>query len=242
MRRSLCTVNVITWMLGCSVLGAGIWLKVVYEGYGDLLPSALSLNVLCIAVGSIIFVVSLFGCCGSWFSNRCMLVTYFALVALVLVLEITTAALLFTFREGISNNFQTQLKFGLLTINATHDEDPAMHSWSVIQRSFKCCGVTRSSDWQAGSQVKGLLPDSCCPVSAGYKDCRMERGRRWFKRGCYPVVSRWLSKKVHLVGAVALSFAFIEMMVLIAAMLLICTVRDKRRSRTYKSYATDSMS
>jgi hypothetical protein len=62
---------------GCALLGAGLWLRLAYNGYAALLPqySMLSADSLCIAVGVTMFVVAFFGCCGAWFQNRCMLVT-----------------------------------------------------------------------------------------------------------------------------------------------------------------------
>jgi Tetraspanin family len=47
-----------------------------YEGYTALLPqqSVLSADNLLIGIGVAMFVVAFFGCCGSWFQSRCMLV------------------------------------------------------------------------------------------------------------------------------------------------------------------------
>jgi tetraspanin-9 len=61
---------------GCGLLGAGLWLRLAYEGYTALLPqqSVLSADNLLIGIGVAMFVVAFFGCCGSWFQSRCMLV------------------------------------------------------------------------------------------------------------------------------------------------------------------------
>nr|CAD7441906.1 unnamed protein product [Timema bartmani] len=64
-------------LAGCGVLGVGVWLRLAYSGYAALLPqySMFSADSLCIAVGVIVFVIAFFGCCGSWFQSRCMLIT-----------------------------------------------------------------------------------------------------------------------------------------------------------------------
>ncbi|KAJ8959281.1 hypothetical protein NQ317_019584, partial [Molorchus minor] len=61
----------------CGLLGVGLWLRFAYEGYASLLPqyallSADSLSSLL----KVTFVFSFFACCGSWFQNRCMLITF----------------------------------------------------------------------------------------------------------------------------------------------------------------------
>lgn len=64
-------------LCGCGILGVGIWLRLSYAGYAQLLPkySMISADSVCISVGVIIFIVAFFGCCGSWFQSRCMLIT-----------------------------------------------------------------------------------------------------------------------------------------------------------------------
>jgi len=58
-------------------------------------------------------------------------------VSLVLILEVSIASLLFTFREGVSDSLQSQLSAGIVALNVTSSDDPAMHSWNVLQESFK---------------------------------------------------------------------------------------------------------
>lgn len=62
---------------GCGLLGVGIWLRVSYEGYTSLLPqySLMSADALLIGIGAVSFVLAFFGCCGSWFQSKCLLIT-----------------------------------------------------------------------------------------------------------------------------------------------------------------------
>lgn len=62
---------------GCGIFGVGLWLRFAYEGYVSLLPqyALLSAESICITVGVITFILAFFGCCGSWFQNRCLLIT-----------------------------------------------------------------------------------------------------------------------------------------------------------------------
>ena len=57
------------------MLALGAWLRVSYGGYKELLQgySALSADSLCLAAGVLSFVLSFCGCCGAWWSSRCLL-------------------------------------------------------------------------------------------------------------------------------------------------------------------------
>lgn len=74
-RRAFCWINLIFWLCGCAFLGVGLWLRLSHEGYATLLPqhAALSADSLLITVGVMSFVVAFFGCCGSWFESRFLL-------------------------------------------------------------------------------------------------------------------------------------------------------------------------
>lgn len=75
-RRAFCWINLIFWLCGCAFLGIGLWLRFSHEGYATLLPqhAALSADSLLITVGVMSFVVAFFGCCGSWFESRFLLI------------------------------------------------------------------------------------------------------------------------------------------------------------------------
>ncbi|GFY39889.1 tetraspanin [Trichonephila inaurata madagascariensis] len=73
-RKSLCCVNLLFWVLGCGILGIGIWLHLAYQGYSRLLSyRILSFDSVIIFAGVMTFLPGFFGCCGSWFQNRCLL-------------------------------------------------------------------------------------------------------------------------------------------------------------------------
>jgi len=63
-------------LCSCAFLGAGLWLRLSYEGYATLLPqhAGLSADTIFMGIGGTGFVVSFFGCCGAWVQSRCLLV------------------------------------------------------------------------------------------------------------------------------------------------------------------------
>ena len=64
-------------LLGCAILGIGIWLHIAKGSYAEIAPTFkfLSATALCIAAGAIVLVVGFFGCCGAIMENQCMLLT-----------------------------------------------------------------------------------------------------------------------------------------------------------------------
>ena len=69
--------TVVVQLLGCAILGIGIWLQVSKGSYASIAPNFnfLSATALCIAAGILVLIVGFFGCCGAIMENQCMLLT-----------------------------------------------------------------------------------------------------------------------------------------------------------------------
>jgi len=70
-------VNCCWQLLGCAILGIGIWLQVSKAAYASLAPSynVLSATILLISAGVLVLIIGFFGCCGAIMESKCMLVT-----------------------------------------------------------------------------------------------------------------------------------------------------------------------
>ena len=64
-------------LIGCALLGVGIWLHLSKGAYASMAPSFnfLSVTAVCIAAGAVMLVVAFFGCCGAIMENQCLLLT-----------------------------------------------------------------------------------------------------------------------------------------------------------------------
>lgn len=94
--------NFLFWLLGCVILGIGIWIKVDPTTISDLAKEDAQLQkffdelhtanyesfgaYVLIAVGSIIMVIGFLGCCGAIRESQCMLVlvTYYLIHSIVI--------------------------------------------------------------------------------------------------------------------------------------------------------------
>ncbi|NP_001307567.1 leukocyte surface antigen CD53 isoform 2 [Homo sapiens] len=92
--------NLLFWICGCCILGFGIYL-LIHNNFGVLfhnLPS-LTLGNVFVIVGSIIMVVAFLGCMGSIKENKCLLMSFFILLLIILLAEVTLAILLFVYEQ-----------------------------------------------------------------------------------------------------------------------------------------------
>uniref|UniRef100_A0A182TEZ4 Tetraspanin n=1 Tax=Anopheles melas TaxID=34690 RepID=A0A182TEZ4_9DIPT len=258
-RRTFCSFNILIWLCGSGFLAIGVWLHFAFPGYATLLPdhAVLSADCMFITVGVISFVIAFFGCCGSWFQSRCFLVIYFTLVVLLFLSEFLLGSLAFVFRGGIGRMLTQELKYGIEKHYNVSDRGgfltPSVASiWDNLQVDLQCCGVSSYEDWYDISAWPGerWVPQSCCRsqynslFSEGSGDelanvdCRKAGNPAllWDK-SCGQILQMWFVQRLHIVGTVVLVIGFLQLFGLISSMLLFCTVKHKRSSKTYKSYS-----
>lgn len=61
-------------LLGCGLLGVGLWLRFGVSAFPSVHPWATPATAV-IALGTLVFVISFFGCCGACYKSKCMLLT-----------------------------------------------------------------------------------------------------------------------------------------------------------------------
>lgn len=241
-RYVFCWLNLLLWFSGCAMLGLGIWLRISFEGYANLVPQYpfLSVDYFIIAAGSVAFLLAFLGCCGSWMQSRWMLISYFILVIVILLTEFTCGTLAFVFREKISHTLKEELKDGIqnhYSVNETGDNS-LNRIWDHLQLEFRCCGVSSYEDWYLISAwpKERWVPDTCCLPAVRTENCGKSDADNWYEGGCYEQIRRWFISRLSILGIIGVLVAFIQLYGLISSMLLFCTIKHRRCSRKYKSY------
>ncbi|NP_001240768.1 leukocyte surface antigen CD53 isoform X1 [Equus asinus] len=194
--------NLLFWFCGCCILGFGIYL-LIHNNFGVLfhnLPS-LTLGNALVIVGSIIMVVAFLGCMGSIKENKCLLMSFFVLLLIILLAEVTLAILLFVYEQKLSNYVAEGLNDSIRRYNSDNSTKAA---WDSIQSFLQCCGVNNASDW-------GKAHPSSCPP---YPEVQ----------GCYAKAEQWFHSNFLYIGIITICVCVVEVLGMSFALTLNCQI------------------
>lgn len=179
--------NVFILILGCAVLGIGVWLLVkefstreMSAIMGSRLVEMVTYGL--IGGGGAATVLAFCGCCGTMKQERFVLGFYGVVLTLVLLTLCVGFGVSFIFRteieDGIKKRFETTIikQYGVdITRNSTNKL--ITDAWDSMQRSLGCCGAwgdvnddfswgiyKQQSEWHKHYKPDGKIyvPESCC--------------------------------------------------------------------------------
>ncbi|XP_055538852.1 23 kDa integral membrane protein-like isoform X2 [Wyeomyia smithii] len=169
-------------------------------------------SILFIVLGSIVFIIAFFGCCGAIRESYCMTTTYGFFLMVLIIGQIVIAALVFIYvgdaREAFKKGFQR--------VFDQRDVPANRELIDTIQSNLQCCGVKSSLDY-------GLnWPQSCCtsgtaPLCIPHTD------------GCSARLGEFIDSAGAVLGWVSLGVALVELIGLIAACCLANGIRNQQR-------------
>ncbi|KAI4876683.1 hypothetical protein NFI96_012360, partial [Prochilodus magdalenae] len=199
--------ELINTICGASILGIGIYLKVTFN-FSELMPSFPAMTVAngLFIIGIFITCVSFLGFLGALKENRCLLISFFTLMFLVMVGELALASFLLMYENTINDGIEKELMKSLeKQKNGTNIE------WDAIQKTFHCCGVNNASDWQS-------IPTSCCSTTP------CEKAGPYWKDGCYSKLKAWFDDNLLSTGIGVIIVCSIEVLGMCFAMTLFCHI------------------
>lgn len=178
--------NFIIFVIGCVVLGLGIYalvdgaslVNLVNESgvEGDINITAFtSAAYIFIVVAVFVVILTFFGCCGAIKESKCMLGTYFTLILVMFIVMIVGAVLGYSTSmdklESALLESQKKYKDGC-TDNCEPEEIAVTKAWDEVQSSLDCCGTylefknnKLNNSWEdVGVYPVGnyKVPESCC--------------------------------------------------------------------------------
>lgn len=223
--------NVLFWLLGCALLGVGIWLQISKSAYSSLHPTFnfLSATAICIMLGVFILLIGFFGCCGAIMENKCLLVTYFILVVVIFILEIIATVMLFVYRAEVEAVVSEELRNGLkhkYPPTAHDDPDGLREIWAFVQSNYSCCGVDNYTDWYGTPGMDHLdkTPPECCLNTTA---CVTADSKQVHHKGCMEVIQGGLMKNLYIGGIIIIFIILFQVLGLVASMTLVCLKKDK---------------
>nr|XP_023403222.1 leukocyte surface antigen CD53 isoform X3 [Loxodonta africana] len=173
----------------------------MYNNFGALFHNLpfLTLGNVLVIVGSIIMVVAFLGCMGSIKENKCLLMSFFVLLLVILLAEVILAILLFVYEQKLGEYVAKGLKD---SIDHYGSDNSTKAAWDSIQSFLHCCGVNGTMDW------KKEIPKSC--------EGQVE--------GCYVKAEQWFRSNFLYIGIITICVCVIQVLGMSFALTLNCQI------------------
>lgn len=205
--------NLLFVITGIVVLSIGLVVYGLYHGYEHFLDNKFfSVPSLLIAVGTIIFFIAFFACCGAMRENRCMIITFATLLILVFILELSAGIAGYVLRGQAADLIETKMRTSMEQYNKSEEIKTV---WDTLQIDFDCCGTNNSSDWK-GILRGDELPPSCCRHFAENtentnvaRECTLT-SKDARVRGCFPQFLIFAKTHAVELGGAGIGVAFVQ--------------------------------
>uniref|UniRef100_A0A1L8DJJ6 Tetraspanin n=1 Tax=Nyssomyia neivai TaxID=330878 RepID=A0A1L8DJJ6_9DIPT len=209
--------NLLCALSGIALLTIGIIVLLraseLEKLFGDY--NAIAAPIVLIILGSVIFVISFFGCCGAIRESHCLTMTYATFMLILVIGQIVIAAITFAFAGDIS----TAMTKAFERIFAEQHLDVNQELVNTVQSQLECCGVAGPGDWNPNP-----VPSSCC--APGVATCTYQNA---WRTGCRSALEDWVDTSKHVIAWVALGVALVQLVALIFACCLGNHIRNERR-------------
>ncbi|XP_048585636.1 CD63 antigen [Nematostella vectensis] len=227
--------NLLFFIFGIILVAIGGWAEAKYGSYLALSNiEYASGSRLLIAVGVIIAVVAFCGCCGAYKENKCLLMIFFALLLIILILEITSAALAYQHKDKVMATLQKDINS---TIATKYGSDKGTTDLiDLLQQKEKCCGGISYRDWTMNPKFNvSKVPDSCCITktsgcgSTFDSSTPTNAAKTIYTMGCETKLKELITSKLNVIAGMAIAILVIQLLGMIFALCLICRM-DKGES------------
>ncbi|XP_074836487.1 tetraspanin-16 [Carettochelys insculpta] len=164
-------------------------------------------------------------CCGAAKENRCLLLTFFSVMLVISVAEITAAVVVFAFtsfaRSIILDKSLSTLK---KKYSGYKHDDIVSYGWNAFMLKLNCCGVHNYTDFSGSAfQMRTNLtyPKSCCkePESPAC-DGRDVSSEVIHQEGCFRKLVSLIKEKSLLLGGIAIGAALLQLAAMVVSLTL----------------------
>lgn len=177
-----------------------------------------------IVVGTIVFVISFFGCCGAIRESTCMLTTYGVILLAIFILQIALGVFAFLQVKESDGSFKKEIYKAMDKAYAKYGRDKTTtDAIDSMQQVLKCCGNNGPGDFTQ-------LPSSCCE---GKPQSCHQADRSFFDDACNKKLYRSLKDNVEILGYVAIGLCATELIAAIFSFCLSSSIRNERRRGHY---------
>ncbi|CAF0748053.1 unnamed protein product [Adineta ricciae] len=179
MRGALLVFNILFVIVGITLIGLGVYIK-VDDNFASVLSkiadnsdfSGQALGFLAFVMiggGVVTLLIALFGCMGALWNNRCFLYIYAFVLGLLMILELVAFIMAFVYKGQLTDVYKDTL-FKVFDKALTENQTSVIHAFQELENKMKCCGIHNISDY--GKPPKVTLSERClaAPESEGCSD------------------------------------------------------------------------
>ncbi|XP_035755408.1 tetraspanin-3 [Egretta garzetta] len=224
-------LNLIFWAAAGILCYVGAYVFITYDDYDHFFEDVYTLipAVIIIAVGTLLFIIGLIGCCATIRESRCGLATFVIILLLVFITEVVVVVLGYIYRAKVEDEVDHSIRKVYNGYNGTNP-DAASRAIDYVQRQLRCCGIHNYSDWENTVWFKqtknNSVPLSCCKAALSNCTGSLTRPMDLYSEGCEALVVKKLQEIMMYVIWAALAFAAIQLLGMLCACIVLC-----RRSR-----------
>ncbi|XP_010888882.2 CD63 antigen [Esox lucius] len=218
--------NFIFWLCGLAMIVVGVLVQVAINNTIVINNvSASSVPIVIIVVGVIVFFIAFFGCCGAWKESYCMVTMFSILLSLIIIIEIGAAIAGYVFRGKLTDIVHDSLND--MVNRYSNGSKEFQEAVDKLQTDLKCCGMNSSADWRGTFGTGADVPDSCCVTVTNNcgKGAMLNPGKVHIT-GCEALVEEMLKKNTLWIIIAALVIAFLQIMGIIFACMLMRGIRS----------------
>ncbi|KAJ8917822.1 hypothetical protein NQ315_010731 [Exocentrus adspersus] len=217
--------NLIFALAGLALIVIGVLYKLDLNDYTSAIPDNYQsigwAPTLTIAIGSVIFIIAFFGCCGAIRESPCLLLTYAVILLVIFLAQIAIGVFAFLQIKD-KDNFKDEVTRSLTTIFNNYYNDQTNASRNTVdfmQQELECCGLSGPIYWLTNT------PASC------YKDGTTTSSI--FKDGCVDEFFNFLESSVRIIGITVLAISTTEIIGAIFSLCLSNSIKNRERRFRY---------
>lgn len=178
--------------------------------------NAYSLSIILIFVGSVVFCIAFFGCCGSVRESQCMILTYAFFLFVFIVLQITISTIIFVYKDDLKNSVVNKI------YEIFYHQDNNQELIDNIQITLKCCGTEGPEYWTT-------LPKSCCDTTS-VGNCTLANAHQ---TGCVAKMHKAIVDFYNYAAYTTLTIVGFEFLGIIFTCCLANNIKNEKRRHLY---------
>ncbi|CAH0406653.1 unnamed protein product [Chilo suppressalis] len=241
----LMSVTVIFMLTSALIISVGTSIYAIFEEIQFFLQGHFyTPATLIIAIGVIMLFVSLFGCIGAFKESTCFINIFAVILSLVFILEVAASIAAYSLRGKIDHMLDQTLRQNM---HHYYEDEMVSEYVDFLQNRMNCCGADSYQDWAAVIPPPGTsgivyenmtIPNSCCAQTEGkmVDNEIMESCTKLYANGCLPRLFYILYQSAGLLGAGALTIAFIQIIGIVFSFSLASAIRKAKSEREHRRW------